>query len=410
MTAGYHESGADESDAPTRSTGRPGPLPPRTEHPMGPSHSTGPIWPASGAPAPGTQPGGYPANAPATAAWRPPAGAQPAGPQPVGPRPTGPQPTGQYPAVQPAGQYPTGQYPAQPTSQYPAQGAAGQAPVSAGPLAPSSGPGPLSAPPAVTPPAPGRRSPVLTVLVIVLLVLAVVQGVALLALGGKLNQVDKAQRTSQAADAKKIDDLEQRSSALEKQAAASLDSQAVATAVLPSVFKVEAGDFSGTAFVIQSDSDSSTLLTNYHVVAEVYEGGGRSVDLVHDNERYTAKIIKADEDDDLALLQTSDKFPALAVAKAEVATGEPVVVVGAPLGLAQSVTTGVVSAIRDDVPGGDGKTYIQFSAPINPGNSGGPVVDAQKQVVGIASAVVNNSEAIGLAIPISVACKSLDVC
>jgi S1-C subfamily serine protease len=69
------------------------------------------------------------------------------------------------------------------------------------------------------------------------------------------------------------------------------------------------------------------------------------------------------------------------------------------------VTTGVVSAIRDDIPGEAGKTFIQFDAAINPGNSGGPVVDAQKQVVGVASEKVN-AEGIGLAIPISNACRS----
>src|SRR5262249_48604742 len=161
-------------------------------------------------------------------------------------------------------------------------------------------------------------------------------------------------------------------------------------------------DFSGTAFVIKVDGDTSSLLTNYHVISALYEGGGRTVSLVHDSQRYSAQVVKVDSGNDLALLRADEKFPALAAVTEDVVPGAPGVVVGAPLGLAQSVSTGVVSAIRSDIPGEHGRTYIQFSAPINPGNSGGPVVNAQKQVVGIASAKAADAEGIGLAIPISV--------
>jgi len=53
---------------------------------------------------------------------------------------------------------------------------------------------------------------------------------------------------------------------------------------------------------------------------------------------------------------------------------------------------------------------VQFDAPINPGNSGGPVINAQGEVVGIASAKVRNAEGIGLAIPISLACQLFPIC
>jgi putative serine protease PepD len=84
-----------------------------------------------------------------------------------------------------------------------------------------------------------------------------------------------------------------------------------------------------------------------------------------------------------------------------------VVVVGAPLGLDDSVTTGVISAYRPD--DADGPT-IQFDAPINPGNSGGPIVNASERVVGVATAKAKDAEGIGLAIPIKVACDTFDVC
>jgi S1-C subfamily serine protease len=251
---------------------------------------------------------------------------------------------------------------------------------------------------------------VLVVLVVVLFLIAAGQAAVLVGINNKLGDTKSAADAAHAADARRAGDLDKRVAQLEKQAAAALDPQAVATAVLPSVFKVAAGDFSGTAFVIKVEGGSSSLITNYHVVQALYESGGRTVSLLHDSERYSAKIVETDPGNDLALLSADQKFPALATVTEDVAPGAPVVVVGAPLGLAQSVTTGVVSAIRDDIPGEHGRTYIQFSAPINPGNSGGPVVNARKEVVGIASAKAPDAEGIGLAIPIRVACKSFSVC
>ena len=81
--------------------------------------------------------------------------------------------------------------------------------------------------------------------------------------------------------------------------------------------------------------------------------------------------------------------------------------VGAPLGLEDTVTTGVVSAYRPD--DADGPT-IQFDAPINPGNSGGPVVNAASEVVGLATAKARDAEGIGLAVPIKTACDTFKVC
>ena len=82
--------------------------------------------------------------------------------------------------------------------------------------------------------------------------------------------------------------------------------------------------------------------------------------------------------------------------------------VGAPLGLTDTVTTGVVSAFRSRA-GRPGRS-IQFDAPINPGNSGGPVINGAKQVVGIATAKASDAEGIGLAVPIKTACDRFTVC
>ena len=122
----------------------------------------------------------------------------------------------------------------------------------------------------------------------------------------------------------------------------------------------------------------------------------------------SATIVKVDKGKDLALLRGRPRSsPGWPPAGATVKPGQQIVVVGAPLGLEDTVTTGVVSAFRRTTT--DGPT-IQFDAPINPGNSGGPVVNAAKQVVGLATAKARDAEGIGLAVPIKTACDDLQVC
>lgn len=195
---------------------------------------------------------------------------------------------------------------------------------------------------------------------------------------------------------------------LEKQLATVFDPEGISAAVLPSVFRVRAGEFTGTAFAVGATGDGRTsLFTNYHVIEETFESGDRSVSLERGSTRIDATVVKVSAGKDLALLRTSRDIRALGVATGEVKPGQQVVVVGAPLGLDDSVTTGVISAYRPD--DADGPT-IQFDAPINPGNSGGPVVDTSRRVVGIATAKARDAEGIGLAIPIGTACDTLGAC
>ena len=199
-----------------------------------------------------------------------------------------------------------------------------------------------------------------------------------------------------------------RTDQLEKKLAGVFDPEAVSSSVLPSVFRVRAGGFTGTAFSVgKADGGKSHLFTNYHVVAEVWTDGGRRVSLERGSTRITATIVDVDKGKDLALLTTEQRIAGLGTSTAQVRPGQQVVVVGAPLGLDDTVTTGVISAYRPDDP--DGPT-IQFDAPINPGNSGGPVVNAKDQVVGVATAKAKDAEGIGLAIPIKTACSTFDVC
>ncbi|WP_250038170.1 S1C family serine protease [Paractinoplanes maris] len=200
-----------------------------------------------------------------------------------------------------------------------------------------------------------------------------------------------------------------RTDQLEKKLAGVFDPEAVSSGVLPSVFRVRAGGFTGTAFSVgkKASGNQANLITNYHVVAEIWAGGGRKVTLERGRTRINATIVKVDKGKDLALLRAGQKIAGLGTSTTQVKPGQQVVVVGAPLGLDDSVTTGVISAYRPDDT--DGPT-VQFDAPINPGNSGGPVVNANEQVVGVATAKAKDAEGIGLAIPIKTACDTLDVC
>ena len=206
------------------------------------------------------------------------------------------------------------------------------------------------------------------------------------------------------AEQNKSAQLTDRTGQLEKQLAGVFNPQAISAAVLPSVFRVRAGEFTGTAFAVGDGPKvgQSALLTNFHVVESVYNAGTRKVFLERGNDELSATITKVNKTKDLALLTVSKKITGLVAATATVQPGQQVVVVGAPLGLEDTVTTGVVSAYRQEANG----PTVQFDAPINPGNSGGPVVAANDQVLGLATAKAKDAEGIGLAIPIKTACDA----
>nr|WP_241562808.1 S1C family serine protease [Micromonospora costi] len=268
----------------------------------------------------------------------------------------------------------------------------------------------MAVPPPVAP-RRGRWRTVVAVLVVLALAgLAGFQAYQIDRLGDRLAATDRRLAETQSADAARLDGVEKRAEALEKQAGATFNPEAVASAALPSVFRVRAGQFTGTAFAIgkPASGGGTNLFTNFHVVEAVWEGGGREVFLERTDQRFPATIVKVDETNDIAQLRTTGRFTGLVATREAVKSGQQIVVVGAPLGLADSVTTGVVSAFRDARDGSG--PVIQFDAPINPGNSGGPVINGNKQVVGIATAKARDAEGIGLAVPITVACDGFKIC
>ncbi|MGC4852614.1 S1C family serine protease [Micromonospora sp. DT4] len=407
MTAGFGAGdgrpmgGAEPDGVSGSSGGRPGPLPPRIE----PHPQVGATW--SGTPG-GTEP---PTAVPAPrTGWSAPpnSGQWSQGPTPAGP-PAAPAGQGMAPGY-PAGPYGAAPYaPAAPASHgggYPPAGDLASAP----PFSAGQPTWPGVTPPPVRP--TRRRWPVVlaALLVVALAAVAGFQAYQLDRLGDRLAATDRRLAQAQDGDGARLDGLEKRADALEKQAGAAFNPEAVASAVLPSVFRVRAGQFTGSAFAVGKPAagGGTNLFTNFHVVESVWEAGGREVFLERTDQRFPATIVKVDKTNDVAHLRTTGKFTGLVTAPTAVKSGQQIVVVGAPLGLEDSVTTGVVSALRA-AQGGSGPA-IQFDAPINPGNSGGPVINGSKQVVGIATAKARDAEGIGLAVPIKVACDGFKIC
>ncbi|MER3452182.1 MAG: serine protease [Acidimicrobiia bacterium] len=175
-----------------------------------------------------------------------------------------------------------------------------------------------------------------------------------------------------------------------------------------SVFTIESPSGLGSGFVVRSDGATSILVTNFHVVADEWVNGRRTVTVRQEDRTYEGRVSSVAPGDDLALIEVAVGLPALERASGEPAVGDPVLVVGSPLGLGGTVASGIVSAIRNE----GGVRYIQFSAPISPGNSGGPVVDRRGRVVGIAvaKAVAPGAEGLSFAIPVGRVCDALGVC
>jgi S1-C subfamily serine protease len=255
----------------------------------------------------------------------------------------------------------------------------------------------------------GARAGIL-LLVVVLVAVVGWQAYQLDRLGDRVSDADRQLAQAVAADRAGVTALESRAAALEATAAEAFNPEAISAAVLPSVFRVRAGNFTGTAFAVgqPAAAEQTNLLTNFHVVEAVWDDGRRRVSLERGGVEVSARIVKVDEDRDLAQLRVDRKITGLATTTGTVRSGQQIMVVGAPLGLEDTVTTGVVSAFRNKKDAGN--TMIQFDAPINPGNSGGPVINSAKQVVGLATAKARDAEGIGLAIPIKTACDTFDVC
>lgn len=156
---------------------------------------------------------------------------------------------------------------------------------------------------------------------------------------------------------------------------------------------------SGSAVVF---TDEGHLLTNAHVVGSAAQGEAT----YSDGEESPFRVIGVDPLSDLAVLRATDAPPPATLGNADdLVVGQLVVAVGSPLGLAGSVTAGVVSALGRSLPVTRGQAQrviedvIQTDAALNPGNSGGALANSHGHVVGINTAVAGFG--LGLAVPIN---------
>jgi Do/DeqQ family serine protease len=152
-------------------------------------------------------------------------------------------------------------------------------------------------------------------------------------------------------------------------------------------------------------SPSGYILTNYHVV----EAADEIEVAFPDGKRLLAKVVGSDPDTDLAVLRVeAENMPAITFGSSEnLRVGDIVLAIGNPLGIGQTVTSGIVSALgRTGLGINTFENFIQTDAAINQGNSGGALVDARGNLIGINTAILSQtggSIGIGLAIPASMA-------
>jgi len=406
---------------------------PEPTRPLEPQSAAMPVPPASAAPGP--VPGWSLQQPPADLAPpSTPAAAQQAQPtQPIPPAPVpmpAPAPAAAQlagPAPVPAAQAPVG---AQPVPQQPATGygehaAPSWASPAAGGLPPyGEGPTPIGFEPA--PAKPKKNRTVLTAAIVAALVGGGVgAGISYAVSDNSGNDVT----SSTSIDSKGLDTGSANATAV----------TAVAKKVLPSVVTItvaptsnsnsssSSGGDLGTGIILTSNGE---ILTNNHVISAAASGGYTITVTFDGGANAPATIVDRDPTSDLAVIKAtgvSSLTPATLGDSTSVQVGQQVVAIGAPLGMSNTVTSGIVSALnRPVIPATDDGSSsnstpststtaldaIQTDAAINPGNSGGPLIDMNGAVVGIDSAIAStgsdslgDSEAgsigLGFAIPIS---------
>ncbi|MFC8348863.1 S1C family serine protease [Streptomyces sp. NPDC057280] len=177
----------------------------------------------------------------------------------------------------------------------------------------------------------------------------------------------------------------------------------VAAAALPSTVTIEAESSSGeggtgTGFVFDREGH---ILTNNHVVADAVDGGKLTATFPN-GKKYDAEVVGHAQGYDVAVIKLKnapgDLKPLTLGDSDKVAVGDSTIAIGAPFGLSNTVTTGIISAKNRPVASSDGTgsnasymSALQTDASINPGNSGGPLLDAKGNVIGINSAIQSTS-------------------
>lgn len=163
----------------------------------------------------------------------------------------------------------------------------------------------------------------------------------------------------------------------------------------------------GSGFIISQDG---YIVTNAHVIAKadvikvVFQGENQ-------NDGILAKVIGKDEETDLALLKVDAGrvLPVLSFGNSDsLEVGDWVLAIGNPFGFQHTVTAGIISAKNRSIDVGIFANYLQTDVPINGGNSGGPLINTKGEVVGVNTAILNNTQGIGFAIASNVVTQVVD--
>jgi len=159
----------------------------------------------------------------------------------------------------------------------------------------------------------------------------------------------------------------------------------------------------GSGFIVAADG---LILTNAHVVKDATQ----VTVLLADRREFTAQVLGSDAATDIAVLRipVQGLQPVRLGDAAQLQVGDPVLAIGAPYGLAQTATAGIVSATGRSLPGDGAVPFIQTDAAVNPGNSGGPLFDAAGNVVGINAQIYSRTggfQGVSFAIPVDVAMR-----
>jgi 2-alkenal reductase len=277
------------------------------------------------------------------------------------------------------------------------------------PVTPQAAPAWSTRPPLATPVAGERRGPSLLPVIAIALVVGILSGgLSAAAVSTMLRGSGTAAAPSQVVPdstnvAQHIDESSAVISAVDRVM------PAVVTIASSSTGGLFGGGTSGvgSGFIYHADG---WILTNKHVV----DGADKLTVQLNDTRVFDARVIGIDTLTDLAIVKIDAKGLPIAPLgeSADLALGQLAIAIGNPLGnFRNTVTTGVVSGLGRQIQAGDASqtsaeqlnNLIQTDAAINPGNSGGPLVDSGGNVIGINTAVSNNAQGIGFAIPVDIA-------
>jgi S1-C subfamily serine protease len=162
--------------------------------------------------------------------------------------------------------------------------------------------------------------------------------------------------------------------------------------------RIERG--SGSGFIINA---SGQILTNSHVV----NGADMVTITLKDGRTFKGKVLGEDPVTDVAVVKiNADNLPTVTLGdSATLQPGEAAIAIGNPLGLNNTVTSGIISAIgrsSSDIGASDKRVdYLQTDAAINPGNSGGPLLNYRGEVIGMNTAIISGAQGLGFAIPVN---------